>query len=709
MEFSSSPRALAEPLESRTLLSATINGTPTIVNAGKLSGSQATETIVYNPTNPNQLYLVAQNTGILGTDTSLLTATSSNGGQTWTKLVQFTGGDGYPPAGLDPTAAYDSYGNLFVAYKRADTGSTEVLYSYDDGQNFHVLASLKGIQDMPVLNTGPGAVWLGLQQSKFTGNPNSVASAGAVVYRAKVTGLGRVGALNRVAKLTSVNSNIESLAVGPAGQVVAAYQYSTAVGPSTIYIATDPDGLGPQNFKTINNSITSNVGTSDPITPLEGSGTSANASLAFDDSADAYTGRLYLAYADAPSAFSVNTNIYLRYSEDNGLTWSGPVQVNDDSSPNSHFMPALAVDPATGAVAVTWYDSRNDNGVKGIGGTDQIANDDEQVYSAVGTPTSGGVNFSPNVPIQTAYSNANDIISNATLQIDANQFGTHNGLTFYNGRLNAAWADNSNSTGDNADGPLTFPDTYVATASVNVTNPPSGTLVGSFGPGVGVLRYTTTDGTLATFRLSKGYGYLFADSSGNLKLRLSDTTTASALTITAARGSRRVTLTDVSDSGSLRSISARSVDLTGTFSIAGSVDRVSIGNISGGTFVASGSIGTMNVASLTNSNLLSGATPGADNVFSGSGDMDDSFAAGSIRSLVVFGTITNSTVGAGVNPVDGVFGNGNDTVIGGAASRIGTIRAASVDSASHFEAGVFGKVRIPELVDPTTDSRFLIG
>lgn len=709
MECSSSPRALAEPLESRTLLSATVTGTPTIVNASKLPGSQATETIVYNPTNPNQMYMVAENTGASGTDTSLLTSTSTDGGKTWAPMLRFTGGDGFPPAALDPSAAYDSFGNLFVAYKRADTGSTEVVYSYDNGQTFHVLASLKGIQDMPVLTTGPGAVWLGLEQAKLTGNPASVATAGAVVYRAKVSGLGRISALNRVAKLTGVNSLVDSMATGPAGQVVAAYQYATALGPSVIYIAADPDGLGPQNFKTINTGITSNIGTSDLIPALQGSGISANASLAFDDSADAYTGRLYLVYADASSPASVNSNIYLRYSDDNGLTWSSPAQVNDDSSPNSHFMPAVAVDPVTGAVAVTWYDSRNDNGVKGVGGTNQIANDDEQVYGAVGTPTRGGVSFSPNVRIQPAFSNANDIISNATSTIDANQFGTHNGLTFYNSRLSAAWADDSNSTGDNADGTLTFPDTYVATANVTVTNPPSGTLVGSFGPGVGTLKYTLPDGTRATFRLSKGYGYLFADSSGNLKLRLSDTTTTSALTITAAGGSRRVALTDVSDSGPLGSISAHSVDLTGTFSIAGSVNRVSIGNISGGTFAASGAIGTMNVASLTNSKLLSGASPGADNVFSGAGDTDDSFAAGSIRRLVVFGAIANSVIGAGVNPVDGVFGNGNDTIIGGAASRISSLRAASADSTSHFEAGAFGTVRIPELVDPSTDARFFIG
>ena len=73
------------------------------------------------------------------------------------------------------------------------------------------------------------------------------------------------------------------------------------------------------------------------------------------------------------------------------------------------------------------------------------------------------------------------------------------------------------------------------------------------------------------------------------------------------------------------------------------------------------------------------------------------------------GAITNSVVGAGVDPVDGVFGNGNDTIIGGATSRINTLRAATADSASRFEAGAFGTVRLPQLIDPATDSRFFLG
>jgi hypothetical protein len=704
MGSSPTPRALLEPLESRTLLSATVSGTPTIVNASKfLVGAQENETIAYNPTNPNQLYLVADDAG-----TGLFTATSMDDGHTWVQKVQFTGADGFPAAGFGSSAAYDSFGNLFVAYKRGDTGGTEFLFSYDNGQTFHLLASLNGVQDNPLLATGPGSVWLGLRQSFFTGNPTSVQSAGAVTYAAQVTGLGRIGKL-KAAAISDVSAMPEGLAVGPSGQVTVAYQYATDSGPSVVYTRTDPDGLGPQRFGAVNTTVGTAVGTNVVLPAVSASGISASASLAYDYSPDAYTGRLYMAYVSASDPSTVNTNIYLRYSDNDGITWSAPTQVNDDTSPNSHFMPRLSVDPVTGAVALAWYDARNDNGIPGTGGTDNTANDDVQVYGAVGTPVAQGVNFSPNVVIQSAFSNANDSEDIATLSIDAHAFGIHNGLTIYNGVANAAWADNSNSTGDNGNGTHTNPDVYVGTFSVATTNPPTGTFVGAFGTGAKTLKFTEADGTQVMFRLNRGHGYLFTDGSGNLELRLSGTTTASALSITARNGSRRVSLSNVSVNGSLGSINATSADITGTFALSGDVRRVNVGTVNGGTFSVGGSIGNMIVASLTNAKVLAGATPGPDNAFAGSGDADDVFSSGAINSLVVRGAIASSVVGAGVNPVNGVFGDGNDTITGGAASRIGTLRAATADGASHFEAGAFGKVLLPQRVDPSTDSRFLIG
>src|SRR5207249_4872304 len=49
-------------------------------------------------------------------------------------------------------------------------------------------------------------------------------------------------------------------------------------------------------------------------------------------------GRLYVTYFDK-SLTGANTNIYERYSDDGGTTWSSEIQVNDGSATAYHFHP----------------------------------------------------------------------------------------------------------------------------------------------------------------------------------------------------------------------------------------------------------------------------------------------------------------------------------------------------------------------------------
>src|SRR5205823_1769523 len=119
------------------------------------------------------------------------------------------------------------------------------------------------------------------------------------------------------------------------------------------------------------------------------------------------------------------------FSDNDGKTWSAPIRVNDDATQNSQFFPRLAVGQSTGAVAVTWYDARNDAGVPGQGSTNAIANDDAEFYGTVGTPTATGVNFAPNAAIQPAPSNAAD-------SQNPNDYGDYTGLAFLNGSFYAS-------------------------------------------------------------------------------------------------------------------------------------------------------------------------------------------------------------------------------------------------------------------------------
>jgi hypothetical protein len=141
---------------------------------------------------------------------------------------------------------------------------------------------------------------------------------------------------------------------------------------------------------------------------------------------------------------SDNTDIHVRYSDDEGATWSAAVRVNDDATANSQFLPKISLDPTSGHIAVTWYDARLDLGSGDSGDTDGLPNDNAQLWGAFSTD---GQTFTPNLPVSAGTSNSHDSLNS----ID---YGDYSGLSFYAGVAHPAWSDNSNSTGDNPDGTL---------------------------------------------------------------------------------------------------------------------------------------------------------------------------------------------------------------------------------------------------------------
>ena len=114
-----------------------------------------------------------------------------------------------------------------------------------------------------------------------------------------------------------------------------------------------------------------NVGGFDYIPPQSGRSIDAEAGLVWDATGGSYDERIYLVYVDETVNENNDTDIMVRTSTDDGQTWSDPVRVNDDPSTpiRSQFNPYIALDPTSGVVAIGWYDSRNDNGVPGVGGT----------------------------------------------------------------------------------------------------------------------------------------------------------------------------------------------------------------------------------------------------------------------------------------------------------------------------------------------------
>jgi hypothetical protein len=264
---------------------------------------------------------------------------------------------------------------------------------------------------------------------------------------APVTGLASVGAFISPEVVPGANGSFGGVAVGPNGQVLVTYQ---DFGTNNILVSLDPDGLGPQGFGQRVLASTTNVSTT-AFLPAQSNdeGIDAEANLAWDRSSGPHNGRVYLVYTDAPTPGSADTNIFVRFSDNNGATWSAPTRVNDDTGTNSQFLPAIAVDQTTGAVGVSWYDARNDV-PGGSGNSNGISNDEAQLYASISV--NGGVSFLPNVRVSagTSRSAASEPPAQGVRPLG---FRDYESADFYGGAFYPVWADNSNSTGDNPDAP----------------------------------------------------------------------------------------------------------------------------------------------------------------------------------------------------------------------------------------------------------------
>jgi hypothetical protein len=436
--------------------------TPPNVDVSQRHLNESEEAIAVNPTNPKNVVVVT-NIGHreAGLTAGMFEGVSFNGGVTWTtKLIG--NNDNLGDACCDPSLSFDEHGNLFMTYLYEVENQVPIALSTDGGLTFNLIANIvappqgtptkssgdnRGLfrfVDQPTITAARGEVWV-------------IFNAGGPLFAtgAPVTGLGQVGAFfpGEVVPGTN-NCTYGDLAIGPAGQVLQTCTLTeTGQGGGKVFVNLDPDGLGPATFGDRVFVTETHVGGFDFIPPQPDRSVDAEPGLAWDRTGGAHTGRVYLVYTLEQKNESDNTDIYVRYSDDNGATWSAGVRVNDDTTKNSQFLPKIALDPTSGNLAVVWYDARLDLGTGGPGDTDGVPNDDAQFWGSFSTD--GGQTFTSNIQISAGTSNAHDSGNG----ID---YGDYTGLAFYGGVAHPAWSDNSNSTGTNPDGALHQLDIYTA-------------------------------------------------------------------------------------------------------------------------------------------------------------------------------------------------------------------------------------------------------
>ena len=413
-------------------------GTPTLttgpnINISKASGNNTEEAIAINPTNPNNL--------IASETFNDVTKFSLDGGLTWTNsnLTAL-------PASLgDVAVAWDRFGNCFLT--RFGPSQTIVVgLSTNGGATFGTLFQTASINnDQPSVSTGPGTPGPGSVWITYTNSASQI-----VVQGASVAGLGSVGAFGADQIAPGAGGDFGDIAVGPTGQVLVTYQdNNTTIGPESIRLNLDADGLLGGSLGSTTVPTTTNVGGFAPIPANPDRTIDAESGLAWDRTGGPRNGRTYLVYTDRASTATPDTDIYVRFSNNNGATWSAPVRVNDDPLGNgkSQFMPRIALDQTTGNIAVSFYDCRN-----------SAANNTVQLWATVSTD--GGLTFLPNLQVSTGTSDG------TVAALGSFDLGNYTGLTYHNGVFYPCWADNSNSTGDNPNGALANTDIYTARVTV---------------------------------------------------------------------------------------------------------------------------------------------------------------------------------------------------------------------------------------------------
>ncbi len=441
-------RPAVEPLEPRETPAVAI-AVGANINISQAAGNQREQSIVVNPTNPNNVVVFSNIDSIDGdlvADAGIFSAFSFDGGQTWAQQLLFTDDTAPEEACCDPQAAFDRFGNLFLTYLTA-TGDVALARSNDGGQTFFVqLLTTDTGHDQPSLAVGPGprgklgSVWVSYFSGVVAGStlPPHLDTQVAVVV-----GFGVVGPFKNPVPVPGtelVRANFGDIAIGPRGQAVITYQSTVGnpAGPSVIWVNIDPDGMGPAGWSARRFVTSTRVGPARLIPGTSNNlGIDAEANVAFDLSRGPNRGRLYLVYTDAADTTTNDTNIFVRFSNNGGKSWSAPVMVNDVAA-GSQFNPAIAVDPFSGLLAVAWFDTRND-----------AAGPNYEFFVTVSE--TGGRTYNPSVKVSAAPSNSTLAETPPVGGLRALGVGDYNKIDFVAGNLQVCWPSNSSTLFDNPD------------------------------------------------------------------------------------------------------------------------------------------------------------------------------------------------------------------------------------------------------------------
>ncbi len=362
--------------------------------------------IAINPTNPNNIVvnaLVDSNQALVFAY-QLWRAVSNDGGKTWPIAGRIDG----PAAGMgiptniagDNNGLFDKFGNHWITNLSVHAEGNPnppwlltILVSSNGGQTYSIAGQFN--PTLPPFNALSES-YFDFNQLAFGGDGNGGSAlyfvcdlidkiAGTLtpcIGYFPVTGNGSIGTPQfTTISLGLTPAVLKDFCVGATpivsddGHIFINYEGETQNNLSTyrsFYLFTIPGGIngiasgalnGPYFLAqtNIDFAIEANpgIGTwygSSNAKNIRGSNPGAAVrGLAYDNNKKV----LYALVNDTNPIYSQNFSAYLLVSKDAGVTWSAPYFIKDNPLGNS-FQASMTLDPGTGDLLITWYDSRND-------------------------------------------------------------------------------------------------------------------------------------------------------------------------------------------------------------------------------------------------------------------------------------------------------------------------------------------------------------
>jgi len=329
--------------------------------------TQSEMSIAVHPSNPN-IILVGANTSDYPVTTIYGTGwyISADGGYTWR-------GSDIPPTGYnhgDPAAAIDINGFFYIGSIASDFGQG-IIRSIDGGLTWEYFTvsspPASGILDKNHLHVDnsisspyKGYLYVGwtnfgkpspypIEITKSTDHGNSWSQPVVVSNGLQVNSSGFHQGVN--------------IQTGPNGEVYVVWAVYTSWPDVERKIGFNKSFNGGETWEGAKAIIEDIKGIRTSAFGPYGIRANSFPSMAVDNSNGPYRGRIYVTWTNVgvPGENLGDPDIYLIHSDDNGVTWSSPIRVNDDPINNGAYQwfPWVAVDQHTGVVYVIFYDGRN--------------------------------------------------------------------------------------------------------------------------------------------------------------------------------------------------------------------------------------------------------------------------------------------------------------------------------------------------------------